>query len=101
MLSPVISEKEMLHVLCSASEFDTLKIRPEELSELDSLQQKHAFVKVKVATDDTAGKVNVLLQSFLSRGRIDSFTLQSDVKYIAQHAARVSRALFEISLKKG
>lgn len=102
MLNPVINEKDALHVLCSATEFDSLKMRPEEMVEVDRLQQKHTFVKVKVAADDTAGKVNVLLQAgCLSRARIDSFTLQSDCNYVTQNAGRIARALFEICLKKG
>ena len=39
---------EALHVLCSSSEFDQLKLRPEELSEIDQLK-KDAVVAVKGA----------------------------------------------------
>jgi len=32
---------------------------------------------------------------------VNSFTLQSDTNYVAQNAGRISRALFEIALKRG
>jgi hypothetical protein len=47
-------------VLCSSTEFDQLKVRPEELSEIDELK-KRAPLLVKGPVEDTAGKVSVLL----------------------------------------
>jgi activating signal cointegrator complex subunit 3 len=100
MLSAHISYGDALHVLCSAAEFDQLKMRPEELQEIDTL--KHETVEeVKAAVEDTAGKVNVLLQAYVAQSRVQSFTLQSDTNYVAQNAGRISRALFEIALKRG
>jgi activating signal cointegrator complex subunit 3 len=98
------SEKECLHALCSASEFDQLKVRPEETAELERLK-KTVPMKTK-SIDDTAGKVSVLLQHFCNQEskasrRLDSFTLQSDTNYIAQNAGRICRALFEINAKRG
>eukprot|EP00981_Chlorochromonas_danica_P013205 scaffold5974_cov158-Ochromonas_danica.AAC.6 len=100
MLSPHLLHPEALHLLCSSAEFDQLKSRPEELSELDELK-KSVFVKVKGAADETSYKVNVLLQAFLGQSKISSFTLQSDSNYVAQNGSRISRALFEICLKRG
>ena len=45
-------------------------------------------------------KVNILLQSHISRGKMRSFSLISDMTYITQNAARIARALFEIVLHK-
>ena len=50
---------------------------------------------------NTVGKVNVLLQAYIANAPLRSFTLISDTAYITQSAGRISRALFEISLKKG
>jgi activating signal cointegrator complex subunit 3 len=100
MLAPHLSDNDAVHVLCSSTEFDSLKVRPEEMTEIDKLQ-KSAFMRVKVASDDVASKVNVLLQGYLNRARIESFTLQSDTNYVAQNAGRITRALFEICLRKG
>uniref|UniRef100_A0A3Q3RSP6 Activating signal cointegrator 1 complex subunit 3 n=1 Tax=Mastacembelus armatus TaxID=205130 RepID=A0A3Q3RSP6_9TELE len=46
------------------------------------------------------GKVNILLQTYISRGEVDNFSLISDLSYVAQNAARIVRALFEIALRK-
>eukprot|EP00605_Chrysophyceae_sp_TOSAG23-4_P002875 GSChrysophyteH1.ASY1.ANO1.3170.1 assembled CDS len=93
------TEKECLHALCSASEFDQLKVRPEETAELERLKKSVPF-KTK-SIDDTAGKVSVLLQNFCRQERVESFTLQSDTNYIATNAGRIARALFEINVKRG
>jgi activating signal cointegrator complex subunit 3 len=100
MLTPHLSDSEALHVLCSAAEFDQLKLRPEELPEIDSLL-KEAVVAVKGPVEETPGKVNVLLQAYCNQTRINSFTLMSDTNYVAQNAGRICRALFETCLKRG
>ncbi len=43
----------------------------------------------------------MLLQTYISRGFVDSFSLVSDLAYVAQNSARIIRALFEITLRKG
>ena len=49
-------------------------------------------------------KVNILLHKTLvisiNNSRVNSFTLQSDINYVAQNAGRITRALFEICLIK-
>jgi activating signal cointegrator complex subunit 3 len=100
MLNPEVGGADALHVLCASAEFDQLKMRPEELEEMDSLK-KRTKVGIKAPVEDTAGKVNVLLQNFMQQSNIKSFTLQSDTNFIAQNASRIARALFEISLKRG
>lgn len=100
MLTAHLTDSEALYVLCSSSEFDQLKVRPEEVQEIDALR-KHVHIPIKGAVEDTAGKVSVLLQGYLSQRRVMSFTLQSDTNYVVQNAGRICRALFEISLKRG
>jgi len=100
MLNDHLNETEALHVLCSSAEFDQLKVRPEELAELEQLK-KLVPVNVKTGAEDTAGKVSVLLQTYCKQARVQAFTLQSDTNYVAQSAARITRALFEISAKRG
>jgi activating signal cointegrator complex subunit 3 len=99
MLTPFLTELEAVHLLTSSSEFNQLKIRPEEISELDNLQ-KHCSIKIKTSADDPSGKVSILLQSYLNHAKVNSFTLQSDINYISQNASRITRALFEICLKR-
>lgn len=100
MLTPHLSDPDALHVLCSSAEFDQLKVRPEELVELDGLK-KQMRIATKSSVDDTAGKVNVLLLGYMNRSRINSFTLQSDTNYVALNTGRIARALFEICLRRG
>jgi activating signal cointegrator complex subunit 3 len=100
MLTPHLSDSEALHVLCSSAEFDQLKVRPEEVAEIETLA-KHSSVRVRGSETDTAGKVSILLQAHQKQCRVNSFTLQSDTYYIVQNGGRICRAIFEICLKKG
>ena len=100
MLTSHLNHSEALDVLCSSAEFEQLKVRPEELPEIDELK-KHVSIQIKGAVENTAGKVNALLQNYINKRPVKSFTLQSDTNYVAQNAARITRALFEITLKRG
>lgn len=46
------------------------------------------------------GKVNILLQSYISQHAVNDFALVSDQAYVAQNAGRIIRALLEIALSK-
>ena len=98
MLNGHISHMESLNILCASNEFQQLKLRPEELTEIEQLKLEN---NLNVTVDDTSGKVNVLIHSYMSHKHISGFTLQSDTNYIATNASRISRALFEIALKRG
>lgn len=100
MLFPHLSDSEALHVLCSSAEFSQLKIRPEEIPEIDTLKRE-VSVAFKGSSDDVSGKVSILLQSYLTDKHMKSFTLQMDTNYVVTNAGRIARALFEISLKRG
>ena len=56
----------------------------EEMEELTFL--RHTFCKLKIssALEDKSGKVNVLIQAYLSRARVEVSSLISDTLYIAQ-----------------
>ena len=47
-----------------------------------------------------SSKVNVLLQTYISRSKVDGFSLISDMTYITDNSVRITRALFEIVLHK-
>lgn len=51
--------------------------------------------------DDPSAKINVLLQAYISRLKLDGFALVSDMVYVTQSAGRILRAVFEICLKRG
>ena len=47
------------------------------------------------------GKVAALLQAYISRARLESFSLVADSCYVSANAGRLCRALFEICLRRG
>jgi activating signal cointegrator complex subunit 3 len=40
------------------------------------------------------------LQAYISRARVDSFSLTADLMYVASNAPRIGRALFEIVARR-
>lgn len=51
-------------------------------------------------TDTSQGKVNILIQAYISRAYIEDFALVSDMEYVAQNGARIIRSLLEIALSR-
>lgn len=100
MLKPVMTESEVLAMMSHAQEFEQLKVRDEELLELDDLVQDYCEVTALGGAENLHGKVNILMQTFLSRGQVRAFSLISDMSYITQNAVRIARALFSIELRK-
>nr|CAD7572321.1 unnamed protein product [Timema californicum] len=100
LMTEVMNEAEVLSMMSQATEFEQLKVRDDELDELDSLQHTNCEMYVSGGSENLHGKVNILLQTFLSRGRVNSFSLMSDLAYVNQNAVRITRALFDIALRK-
>jgi activating signal cointegrator complex subunit 3 len=98
-LKTFLSDSDLLRMISSANEFENLRVRQEEQSELDELQQACPLELLGPVNDSTT-KTYVLLQAFISRQRPKSFTLISDTNYIASNAGRVARAIFEMCLHK-
>ncbi|QLQ82044.1 hypothetical protein HG537_0G02980 [Torulaspora globosa] len=94
------SQMDLFRLIAMSGEFEYLTVRPEERKELKELLER-APVPVKEDADDSLAKINILLQSYISRMKFDGFALNSDMTFIKQNAGRISRALFELSLKKG
>lgn len=95
------TDADLLHVMCCADEFENVRVRPEELDEVDRLKKESCPLDSNAPVEEFSGKCNVLLQSYISKARVSSFTLISDTNYIASNAGRVARALFEMCLKGG
>jgi activating signal cointegrator complex subunit 3 len=102
------NNESLCMAICSASEFRSMRLRAEEMDELQKLVEESCPMYLKGAGDTETGialvtspvdKAFVLLQAYIGRVKIKSFTLVSDMNYIASNAARVARALFEICLK--
>lgn len=99
-LQPVMSDADILALISQAQEFEQLKVRDDEMKELDELYETNCVVPVLGGCENLHGKVNILLQTFLTRGRVSSFSLVSDLAFVTQNAVRIVRSLFDIMLRK-
>jgi activating signal cointegrator complex subunit 3 len=97
---PTMSEDGILSMVSNSQEFEQLKVRDDEVAELVSLMHS-CPVPVKGGAENAHGKVNILLQSYISKEFVEAFSLVSDMAYTAQNAGRILRGLFEMSLRKG
>ena len=59
-------------------------MREEEINELTDLMHESCVMIVRGGVENVYGKVNILLQSFVSRAAIDTFSLVSDMAYVSQ-----------------
>lgn len=99
LLKPFMTEAEIFAMISQAQEFQQLKVRDDEMEELDELRQNYCKVKAFGGSENVCGKVNILMQTYLSHGYVKSFSLVSDMSYIVQNIARIARALFSIVLR--
>lgn len=106
-----LTDADMIRLVASATEFKNMKLRQEEMDELQellangdvcplSLEGAGRNADGKSLITDSGDKVFVLMQAYISRAKVKSFTLISDVNYVASNAGRVARALFEMCLKQ-
>ncbi|EGC38998.1 DEAD/DEAH box helicase [Dictyostelium purpureum] len=99
-LKPSMSDIELLRVFSLSSEFKNVVVREGEKFELEKLLER-VPIPIKENIDEPSSKINVLLQTYISNLKLEGFALIVDMFYIAQSASRITRALFEIVLKKG
>eukprot|EP00049_Salpingoeca_infusionum_P026339 m.25168 g.25168 ORF g.25168 m.25168 type:complete len:2051 (-) comp8684_c0_seq1:141-6293(-) len=98
---PNMTMVDIFSMVCLSSEFEQVRVRDEELDELDSLHRDACYLlPVRGGVENSHGKVNVLLQTYITGLPIRSFSLISDMNYIAQNAGRIVRALFEIAVRR-
>ncbi|THH33662.1 hypothetical protein EUX98_g543 [Antrodiella citrinella] len=96
---PKMTEADVLHMLSRSTEFDQIQVRENEIKELEFIMQSIPC-RVKNGTDTSQGKVNILLQGYISGYRPEDFALVSDQAYAAQNGGRVARALMEIAITR-
>lgn len=95
-----MSEIEMFRVFALSEEFKFIPVRQDEKVELAKLLQR-VPIPVKGGIEEPAAKVNVLLQAYISRLKLEGLALMADLVYVTQSAGRILRAIFEICLKRG
>jgi antiviral helicase SLH1 len=103
MMRPRASETDVLKMISQSGEFSNIQSRDSESTELQRLRQEKSIVHFPIegGNDMPSTKTNVLLQSYISRARLEDFALVSDSAYVAQNSARICRALFMIALNRG
>ena len=99
MMRARANEEDVLKMISMSGEFDNVQSRDNESKELGRLREEETRYGITGA-NDVSVKTNILLQSYISRARIDDFALVSDSAYVAQNAARICRALFMIALNR-
>ncbi|KIM25210.1 hypothetical protein M408DRAFT_26410 [Serendipita vermifera MAFF 305830] len=96
---PRMTEADVLALLAMSTEFDQIQVRENEVDELKALEEIIPC-QVKGGTDTSAGKVNILLQAYISKFTVEDFALVSDTMYAAQNGGRIVRSLLEIALSR-
>jgi len=100
-LNAYTNQSQFLYHLSQASEFKQLEARKDEHEELKYLVQDIQFVDIdKACFNEAHTKVLVLLECYLRKIPVKTFSLISDMAYVAQNVARLIRAMFEIALQK-
>ena len=79
-----MTEGDVLAMVAKASEFEQVKVREEEANELKDLLEGVCVMRVKGGTENSYGKVNILMQTHISRAPVETFSLVSDMAYAAQ-----------------
>lgn len=100
MMRPLATEADDLKMISMSGEFDQIQSRDTEEKELIRLKEEAVACEVKGGIGTPQVKTNVLLQAYISRARLEDFTLVSDSAYVAQNAARICRALFMVALNR-
>ena len=99
-IQPSITPIELFRVFALSEEFKYIPVRQDEKLELAKLLGR-VPIPVKETIDEPHCKINVLLQAYISRLKLDGLALMADLVYVTQSAGRILRAIFEIALKKG
>ncbi|GAA5924697.1 uncharacterized protein JCM15063_005710 [Sporobolomyces koalae] len=101
LFRPAMSEADILGLIASSVEFAQIQVRENEVEELKTMMESDSCpCQVRGGTDSSAGKVNILLQAYISRTHVEDFALISDMGYVSQNAARIVRALLDIALAR-
>ncbi|KAN0066073.1 putative steryl acetyl hydrolase mug81 [Thecaphora frezii] len=98
-LRPRMTEADVLGILSLATDFEQIVPRDTEERELKKMLE-NAPCQVPGGIETSPGKVNILLQAYISRTYVEDFALVSDSAYVAQNAGRIIRSLLEIALSK-
>lgn len=80
-LKPTMGTIDVLRLFALSKEFENLSIRENEKPELQKFIDR-VPIPVKGGLEETATKVNILLQAYIARFRLEGFDLNSDMVYV-------------------
>ncbi|KAI3960834.1 hypothetical protein MKW92_027349 [Papaver armeniacum] len=99
-LKPTMGDIELCRLFSLSEEFKYVTVKQDEKMELAKLLDR-VPIPVKESLEEPSAKINVLLQAYISKLKLEGLSLTSDMVFITQSAGRLMRALFEIVLKRG
>ncbi|KAI4153866.1 MAG: hypothetical protein LQ340_002049 [Diploschistes diacapsis] len=99
-IQPMTSTIELFRIFALSDEFKYIPVRQDEKVELQKLLGR-VPIPVKESVEEPHAKINVLLQAYISRLKLEGLALMADLVYVTQSAGRILRAIFEIALEKG
>ncbi|KAJ4825150.1 DExH-box ATP-dependent RNA helicase DExH12 [Turnera subulata] len=100
LLKPTMGDIELCHLFTLSEEFKYVTVRQDEKMELAKLLDR-VPIPIKESPEDPSAKINILLQAYISKLKLEGLSLTSDMVFITQSAGWLMRALFEIVLKRG
>jgi pre-mRNA-splicing helicase BRR2 len=87
---------DVFRLFALSKEFQFIPVRENEKIELQKFIDKVPIPVKGGSLDEGPTKINILLQAYISRFKLDGYDLNSDMVYVTQSAGRIMRSLFEI-----
>ncbi|CAG9460374.1 unnamed protein product [Pedinophyceae sp. YPF-701] len=98
-LRPTMGEIDLLRLFALSDEFKYILVREEEKMELAKIIER-VPIPVKESIEEPTAKINVLLQAYISRLKLDGLALAADMVYVTQSAGRLMRCIYEVCLRQ-
>lgn len=82
-LKPTMGDIELCRLFSLSEEFKYVTVRQDEKMELAKLLDR-VPIPIKESLEEPSAKINVLLQAYISRLKLEGLSLSSDMVYITQ-----------------
>ena len=92
-MTPYMSDIDLLRLFSLSGEFAQITVQEDEKIELSKLVTK-VLIPIKESPNEPSAKVNILLQAYISRLKLEGLALVSDMAFIHQSASRLLHGLF-------
>ncbi|CAK9439905.1 uncharacterized protein LODBEIA_P40050 [Lodderomyces beijingensis] len=99
LLKPWNREGDVIQAFAHSDEFHFVPVRREEKLEISKLMEK-CPIPIRESPVEPLAKINILLQTYVSRINLEGYALVADMIYIKQSADRILHALYELAILK-